>query len=48
MGRVLGDAALRAELARRGLERVHMFSWQRSVARVREVYVELAGAGVAG
>ena len=38
MARVLGDAALRAELIRRGHERVKMFSWERSVARTREVY----------
>ena len=34
MARVLGDAALRAELIRRGRERVKAFSWDRSVARV--------------
>jgi glycosyltransferase involved in cell wall biosynthesis len=48
MADVLGDAALRADLVRRGHERVRMFSWERSVARVREVYVEVAGgAGAA-
>ena len=31
MARVLGDAALRAELVRRGHERVKAFSWERSV-----------------
>jgi glycosyltransferase involved in cell wall biosynthesis len=44
MARVLGDAALRAELIRRGHERVKAFSWERSVARTREVYAEVAGA----
>jgi glycosyltransferase involved in cell wall biosynthesis len=47
MADVLGDASLRADLVRRGHERVRMFSWERSVARVREVYVELAGGTVA-
>jgi glycosyltransferase involved in cell wall biosynthesis len=44
MARVLGDEALRAELIRRGFERVKMFSWERSVARVRQVYSEVLGA----
>ena len=43
MARVIGDEALRADLIRRGHERVHAFSWRRSVTRVREVYQELAG-----
>ena len=42
--RVLGDEALRASLVCRGRERVKAFSWQRSVARVREVYAELVGS----
>jgi glycosyltransferase involved in cell wall biosynthesis len=42
MARVLGDAALRAELIARGLERVKAFSWDRSVSRVREIYREVA------
>jgi glycosyltransferase involved in cell wall biosynthesis len=46
MARVLGDEALRTELTRRGLERVAAFSWTRSVARVREVYHEMAAARV--
>ena len=33
------------DLIRRGRERVKAFSWERSVARVREVYAELAGPG---
>ena len=41
MARVLGDPALSADLTRRGRERVNAFSWERSVARVREVYAEL-------
>jgi len=43
MARVLGDEALRANLICRGRERVKAFSWQRSVARIREVYAELVG-----
>jgi len=42
MARVLADPGLRADLIRRGRERVKAFSWARSVARVREVYGELA------
>jgi glycosyltransferase involved in cell wall biosynthesis len=42
MGRVLSDPRLRADLIRRGRERVKAFSWERSVARVRQVYGELA------
>ena len=49
MARVLGDGALRTELIRRGHERVAAFSWERSVARVREIYAEVArGAGARG
>jgi len=43
MARVIGDSALRAELVRRGHERVKAFSWERSVTRIRDVYDELAG-----
>jgi glycosyltransferase involved in cell wall biosynthesis len=42
MARVLNEPALRDELIRRGRERVKAFSWERSVARVRQVYGELA------
>jgi len=42
MARVLGDPGLRDDLIRRGRERVTAFSWERSVARVRQVYGELA------
>jgi glycosyltransferase involved in cell wall biosynthesis len=41
MQRVLDDPALRAELIRRGCERVKAFSWERSIARTREVYAEV-------
>jgi len=43
--RVVSDAELRAELTRRGFERVKTFSWARSVQRTREVYAEVLGAG---
>jgi len=44
MRRVLTDAALRADLRIRGLARAREFSWERSIARVREIYGEvLAG-----
>jgi hypothetical protein len=42
MTRVLDDAALRAELIRRGQARVGQFSWDRSAALVREVYAQCA------
>jgi glycosyltransferase involved in cell wall biosynthesis len=41
MQRVLGDANLRADLSRRGLARAREFSWERSIARVREIYAEV-------
>jgi glycosyltransferase involved in cell wall biosynthesis len=41
MARVLGDPQLAADLRARGFERVKAFSWQRSVARIREVYAEV-------
>jgi glycosyltransferase involved in cell wall biosynthesis len=44
MARVIGDPNLRADLIRRGHERVNAFSWRRSVTRVRDVYEELAGS----
>jgi glycosyltransferase involved in cell wall biosynthesis len=46
MARVLGEPGLRSELVRRGHERVKAFSWDRSIARVREVYADVAGAAV--
>ena len=42
MARILTEPQLRAELVRRGRERVKAFSWERSVARIRQVYGELA------
>jgi len=39
--RVLSDPALRADLIRRGCLRAKAFSWERSVARTREVYASL-------
>lgn len=41
MARVIGDSELRADLVRRGHERVKAFSWERSVTRIRDVYLEL-------
>ena len=40
--RVLTDDALRADLRVRGLARAREFSWERSVARVRAIYHEVA------
>jgi glycosyltransferase involved in cell wall biosynthesis len=42
--RVLTDPALREDLRRKGLQRAREFSWERSVARTREIYVEAARA----
>jgi glycosyltransferase involved in cell wall biosynthesis len=42
MARVLSEPQLREDLIRRGHERIKAFSWERSVARVRHVYGELA------
>jgi glycosyltransferase involved in cell wall biosynthesis len=44
MAQVIGDPTLREDLVRRGHERVKAFSWQRSVSRIRDVYVELTAA----
>ena len=41
MRRVLTDATLRADLRMRGLARAGEFSWERSIARVREIYDEV-------
>jgi glycosyltransferase involved in cell wall biosynthesis len=41
MRRVLEDSELRADLIRRGCERVKAFSWERSVARTLQVYEEV-------
>jgi glycosyltransferase involved in cell wall biosynthesis len=41
--RVLSDPALAAELRRKGLERAREFSWERSVAKTRQVYQQVGG-----
>ena len=41
--KVLSDADLRRTLTERGLERVRAFSWETSVRRVHEVYMDVAG-----
>jgi glycosyltransferase involved in cell wall biosynthesis len=41
MARVLTDEPLRADLRQRGLIRARAFSWERSIARVREIYAEV-------
>jgi glycosyltransferase involved in cell wall biosynthesis len=41
MRRVLTDEALRTDLRRRGLERAKHFSWERSIARVSQIYREV-------
>jgi glycosyltransferase involved in cell wall biosynthesis len=43
MQRVLDDSALADDLRRRGLVRARTFSWERSIARVREIYDEVGG-----
>ena len=43
--RLLTDAGLRAEMVRRGLERVKEFSVERFAAEMRDVYGELLGGG---
>ena len=48
MARILTDATLRADLIRRGHERVKAFSWEASVKRVRAVYGEVAKASARG
>ncbi len=40
--RVLSDPVLAADLSRRGLMRARDFSWERSVARTREIYRQVA------
>jgi glycosyltransferase involved in cell wall biosynthesis len=42
MRRVLTDPALAADLSARGIERSRTFSWERSAARIREIYLEVA------
>ena len=41
--RILSDPALRDELRVKGIARAREFSWERSVARTREIYQEVAG-----
>lgn len=41
MRRLLGDEALRQSLRVRGLARARHFSWDRSIARVRQIYDEV-------
>jgi len=38
---VLGDEALRLEMIRRGFARARQFSWERSVARTHEIYLDV-------
>ena len=44
MRRVLVDPFLAADMRRRGFERAREFSWERSVARTREVYAAVGGS----
>jgi glycosyltransferase involved in cell wall biosynthesis len=39
---VLGDAELRRTLSARGLARVKDFSWEASIRRIHEVYMDVA------
>ena len=48
MSRILNEPQLRADLVRRGRDRVKTFSWERSVTRIRQVYRELAGTPANG
>lgn len=48
MLRVAGDAGLRAELGRKGLERAAEFSWARCAAQTADVYRVAAGARAGG
>ena len=41
---VLTDERVRRDLRRKGLERAAQFSWEASVRRVRDIYLEAAGA----
>jgi glycosyltransferase involved in cell wall biosynthesis len=46
--RILTDTTLREDLIRRGHERVHAFSWERSVARVRQTYFDVVQESARG
>ena len=40
---VLSDPALREKMRAKGIARARQFSWERSVSRTREIYLEVAG-----
>jgi glycosyltransferase involved in cell wall biosynthesis len=40
--RAVGDETLRADLVTRGLERARSFSWEQSVRRIHQIYMEVA------
>ena len=44
MRRILSDPTLAAELRRKGVERAREFSWERSVAKTRQVYQQVVDA----
>jgi glycosyltransferase involved in cell wall biosynthesis len=44
--RALLDSALREQMKQRGYEQAQRFSWTTSVARILEIYREVAGGGV--
>jgi len=48
IARVLADDTLRADLIRRGYERVKVFSWARSAARTRQVYADVLAEAARG
>jgi glycosyltransferase involved in cell wall biosynthesis len=41
IARVLGDDSLRRDMIQRGLARAKQFSWERSVARTHEIYMDV-------
>jgi glycosyltransferase involved in cell wall biosynthesis len=43
MQQVLGDDTLRKAMSARGRARAREFSWESSVGRIRDIYVEVAG-----
>jgi glycosyltransferase involved in cell wall biosynthesis len=42
MCRAVADETLRADLVTRGLERARSFSWEQSVRRTHQIYMEVA------
>ena len=44
MRRVLTDERLAADLSARGIARAQTFSWERSAARIQQIYSEVGGA----